>query len=479
MVRRVAYRKAAVKVALLYPSTYRVAMSSAVYHMLYFKLQDEGFYVERFTADKGPHGVEDGTPLAHFDYIVATVHYELDYVNLVKMLIDAGIPPRAADRRRPKLVVGGPPIAANPEPLAEFADAAAVGELEPLWGPLVQYLATGDEAEGLYYPARGPHPVEVKYAKHVEPDYRRMPEPEAAFSLAVELARGCPYSCLFCMESYVTKPYRPRDWRVVLDEAERLRSKYGVRPSIVALTANAHPGFKDLLAEAARRGLRLSLPSMRAELLDEEAVELLAAVGQRTLTIAPETSERLRMALGKEITDEDVLRVAKKAGELGMRLKLYLMVGLPCERPADLEEVTSLMKKVRKVAGAVSLSVNPFIPKPQTPLQYSPMAPLAHLKEEMEQLRRAHQGEFSAYDPALGAIQAAISLGGRETSRHIEAAAASQSPLGYWKRALRSGELYYVFKPREEPLPWSHVRGFYQPEELWRRYRQFLEHACS
>jgi Fe-S oxidoreductase len=40
VVRRVAYREAAVKVALLYPSTYRVAMSSAVYHMLYFKLQD-------------------------------------------------------------------------------------------------------------------------------------------------------------------------------------------------------------------------------------------------------------------------------------------------------------------------------------------------------------------------------------------------------------------------------------------------------
>jgi len=478
-VRRVAYRKAAVKVALLYPSAYQVAMSSAAYHMLYFKLQDEGFYVERFTADRGPRGVEDGTPLSHFDYVVATVHYELDYVNLVKMLIEAGIPPRAADRKRPKLVVGGPPVAANPEPLAEFVDAVAVGELEPLWGSLAQYLATGEEAEELYYPAKGPQPVEVKYAKRIEPDYRRMPEPEAAFSLAVELARGCPYTCVFCMESYITKPYRPRDWRIVLDEAEKLYSKYGVRPSIVALTANAHPGFKELLAEAARRGLRLSLPSMRAELLDEETVELLAAVGQRTLTIAPETSERLRRALGKEMSNEDVLRVAKKAGELGMRLKLYLMVGLPCERPEDVEEAASLVREVRKAAGAVSHSVNPFIPKPQTPLQYSAMAPLAYLKEKMEQLRRAHQGELSFYDPALGAIQAAISLGGRKTAHHIEAAAVSQSPLGYWKRALKSGALDYVFKPRDEPLPWSHIRGFYQPEELRRRYRQFLEQACG
>jgi hypothetical protein len=109
VVRRVAYRKAAVKVALLYPSAYQAAMSSAVYHMLYFKLQDEGFYVERFTADRGPRGLEDGTPLSHFDYVVATVHYELDYVNLVKMLIDAGIPPRAAHRRSRSWLSGGRP----------------------------------------------------------------------------------------------------------------------------------------------------------------------------------------------------------------------------------------------------------------------------------------------------------------------------------------------------------------------------------
>ena len=477
MVRRVGYRKNAVKVALLYPSTYQVAMSSAVYHMLYFKLQDEGFYVERFTADRGPRGVEDGTPLSHFDYIVATVHYELDYVNMVKMLIEAGIPPRAAHRKKPKLVVGGPPVAANPEPIAEFADAIAVGELEPLWDALTQYLATGEETEGLYYPARGPYPVEVKWADSAEPDYRRIPEPEAAFSLAVELARGCPYSCLFCMESYLTKPYRPRDWRTALEEAARLYSRYGIRPSIVALTANAHPGFKDLLAEATRRKIPLSLPSMRAELLDDETLELLAAVGQKTVTIAPETSRRLRKALGKDIEDEDVLRVAKKARQLGMRLKLYLMVGLPCERQEDVEELARLVKEVGKVAGAVTLSVNPFIPKPQTPMQYSPMAPLDYLKEKIKHLRRVHRGDFSFYDPTLGAVQAAISLGGRDVARHIEAAATS--PPGYWKRALKEGLFDYVFKPREDPLPWSHIKAFYPPEELRRRYQKYLEEACG
>ncbi|ACB40123.1 B12-binding domain-containing radical SAM protein [Pyrobaculum neutrophilum] len=477
--RRVAYRKNAIKVALLYPSTYAVAMSSAVFHMLYFKLQDEGFYVERFTADRGPRGVEDGTPLSHFDYVVATVHYELDYVNLVKMLREAGLSPRSAGREKPRLVVGGPPVSANPEPLAEFADAVAVGELEPLWGALVRYIATGEEAEGLYYPARGPHRVKIAHAADAAYDYRRIPEPEAAFSLSVELARGCPYSCLFCMESYITKPYRPRDWQAALRDAEELYGKYGIRPSLVALTANAHPHFKDLLREALGRGVPLSLPSLRAELLDGETLELIAALGQRTLTIAPESSERLRKALGKDISDRDVLRVAEQAASLGLKIKMYLMVGLPCERDDDLEEVAELAAEAKRRGARLALSVNPFIPKPQTPLQYSAMEKPRRLREKIALLRRAPHDEFTYYEPELGAVQAALALGGREVAGHIEEAAGAPSPVGYLKRLLREGAFGYVFAPRDDPLPWGHVEGHHPHGELKRRYLRYLEAACG
>ncbi len=478
--RRVAYRKNAVKVALLYPSTYAVAMSSAVFHMLYFKLQDAGFYVERFTADRGPRGVEDGTPLREFDYVVATVHYELDYVNIVKMFLKAGIPTRAPLRGKPRLVLGGPPVTANPEPMAEFADAIVLGELEPNWELLVEYMATGEEVEGLYYPRRGPYPVEIRHASDLTwLDHRRIPEPEAAFSISVELARGCPYSCLFCMESYISKPYRPRDWGAVLREAAELYGKYGVRPALISLTANAHTHFKDLLREAAERGIPLSLPSLRAELLDDESLKLIAEVGQRTVTIAPETSERLRKALGKDIGDEDVLRVARKAAELGLKIKLYMMVGVPCERRDDVEAARRLVAEVKKTGATLYLSVNPLVPKPQTPLQYHPMAHLDYLKRAIEEMGRAPHDQFSYYDPLLAAAQAAIALGGRGAARLIEGAAMSNSERAYWRRLLRAGELDYVFKPRVEPLPWSHVRGFYTPSQLRKIYEAFLEVACS
>ncbi|MEM0370067.1 MAG: radical SAM protein [Pyrobaculum sp.] len=474
--RRVGYRKNIIKVALLYPSTNAVAMSSAVFHILYFKLQDEGLYVERFTLDKGPRGVEDGTPLSHFDYIVATVHYELDYVNLVKMLLDGGVEIKAARRERPKVVVGGPPVTANPEPLAEFVDAVAVGELEPLWSSLIEYITTG-ENKGLYNPAER-NVVKIATGRW-EGDYRRLPEPEAAFSLSVELARGCPFDCLFCMESYITKPYRPRDWREALGDAEVLYRKYNIRPALVALTANAHSGFKELLKEAARRRIPISLPSLRAELLDEETIELIAKTGQRTLTIAPETSQRLREALGKRISDADLIKTVEAAKRLGLRVKMYLMVGLPCETEGDLEAVVKLIKEIRQRGVRLTLSVNPFVPKPQTPLQYHPMAPLHYLEKAIEKLKRAPHDGFTHYDVELAAVQAAISLGSRDVGRHIEAAAREKSPMRYWRNALKRGELDYIFEKRDEPLPWSHVVGHYDASVLKKRYEEFLKAACG
>jgi len=77
------------------------------------------------------------------------------------------------------------------------------------------------------------------------------------------------------------------------------------------------------------------------------------------------------------------------------------------------------------------------------------------------------------------AVQAAIALGGRDVSRHIVEAAASDRPLAYWRRLLKAGALSYVFRPREEPLPWSHVKGFYAAEELRQRYRRYVEAACN
>ncbi|MFN7106257.1 MAG: radical SAM protein, partial [Pyrobaculum sp.] len=136
-----------------------------------------------------------------------------------------------------------------------------------------------------------------------------------------------------------------------------------------------------------------------------------------------------------------------------------------------------LVREVKKAGVELYLSVNPAVPKPQTPLQYHPMTELRELERKIELVRKMPHDAFSHYDPTLAVIQAAIALGGRETFRHVEASV--DTPLAYWKGLLRRGELRYVFSPRREPTPWSHVRGFYPPSRLWEIYQKFLESACS
>lgn len=171
--------------------------------------------------------------------------------------------------------------------------------------------------------------------------------------------------------------------------------------------------------------------------------------------------------------------MTRKAAELGLRLKLYMLVGVPCEREDGIRATQKLVAEVKKTGASLYLSVDTLVPKPQTPLQCHPMAPLDYLKRAIEEMRRAPHGEFSYYDPMLAVAQAAIALGGREAARLIEEAALSNSPRAYWRKMLRVGELDYVFKPREEPLPWSHVHGFYTPSQLRKIYEAFLEAACG
>jgi radical SAM superfamily enzyme YgiQ (UPF0313 family) len=478
------YRKGMTKVGLFYPSTYGVAMSSLVYHRLYFMLNDmENVYVERLVmpnASGGPvqlRGLEGGTPLRSFDYLVIPVHYELDYANVVRALIGSGVSVRSADRASPKIIMGGPAVTANPEPMADAADAIIMGDLEPssLW--LEEVLNEGapiEPSEHVYVPSYGPHEVHIASSNEIRGDPRRVMALEAAFTIAVELARGCPFSCIFCMDSYLTKPFRPRPADDVVREARQLYQRYNERVAMIGLTVNASPWFKEVLSSLLSEGIRFSLPSLRAELLDEESVKLIASAGQRTITLAPETSQRLRLALGKSSRDEDFLRVAERAGRLGLTVKLYMMVGVPGEREEDLREAAELVKSMSR-ATRVELSVNPLIIKPQTPLQWLPMKGEGELNRRLKLFRELVPGvNFSFYDPFLALVQASISLGSRETLKYIVETATEGVGRGSWRRRAVEGMLSSALRPRESPLPWSHVIGAVDESALKMRLKAYL-----
>ena len=93
-------------VALTFPNSYYVGMSSLAFQLLYSWLNDEPDVVcERIFWKKGAAAtgerllsLENGRPADDFDIWAFTISWEMDYFNVVEMLRQAGIPPLAAER---------------------------------------------------------------------------------------------------------------------------------------------------------------------------------------------------------------------------------------------------------------------------------------------------------------------------------------------------------------------------------------------
>jgi radical SAM superfamily enzyme YgiQ (UPF0313 family) len=111
-------------------------------------------------------------------------------------------------------------------------------------------------------------------------------------------------------------------------------------------------------------------------------------------------------------------------------LKLYFIIGLPGETDADLDEMVHLIKKIRerviergranKRLGEISVSVNPFIPKPFTPFQWFGMEPLHSLESKVKllenRLRRLSNVKLKVESLRESYLQALLSRGDRRLS---------------------------------------------------------------
>ncbi|MCK4415027.1 MAG: radical SAM protein [Candidatus Eisenbacteria sp.] len=374
--------------------------------------------------------------------VLISISYEGDAPHVPALLIAGGLP--ALARRRaaghPLVVVGGAAVMINPESLAACCDLFLVGEAEALlptfldaWedvrrapravqfdrleilpGALVPsrrehrlwalgggLLRSGErlrfEEPGGAPPGRPtpPPPVEtVKWMGVAEnPSSARLPA-EAHFQedLLLELDRGCPRRCRFCVATRIYGPLRRRDpERLVEHVAGAARA--GERIGLLGLSAGDHRGLEALTADLCRRGWRLSISSLPATFARREVADRLIQSGAATLTIAPETgSERLRRIAGKPMTDEAILRSVAMLGAAGLRgLRTYFLIGLPFEEEEDLAAIPVLLGEMRRRLPSrcrLSATVNPFVPKPRTPFQWAPLAPEAYLREAGRRLRR-------------------------------------------------------------------------------------------
>jgi radical SAM superfamily enzyme YgiQ (UPF0313 family) len=486
--------KECLRVAVAYPSLYHVAVDSLSFQMLYHYLNKlDGIVAERavyLKRDEAPtRTLESKTPLRSVDVLMFSVHYELDYVNIVRTLLEAGIEPEASKRERPLVVVGGPPVIANPLPLSRFADVLVVGEIEPSLPFLVEklleerglkksLLESLPPSQGFFAPqvfsgdevrfnAAESLPLEFHPIAQVQP----LKAPfKWKLRTAIETSRGCLYGCRFCMEGWIFRGVRERPVGDVLEIAEKgsvaNRSKL---VKLVSLSFFNHRRADEILEKLVNEGFEVSVPSLRADTLNEDRLELLRRGGQKTLVIAPETgSLRLASVLGKFIKLDLAAQIAAEAKRLGFTgLKLYLMVGVPGESDEDLISTAEYVTRLSKQSGyqgsrQLKITVSPLVPKPHTPLERAPFVGVKEARRRIELLKRKLRGlaDVRAYDPRLAWAQTILARGGAELGIVLQLWALKGGGLGGLRAALREANLNperYTGYLTDE-LPWSFVK---------------------
>lgn len=487
-------RRGMVRAAVLYPSFYHVAADSLAVQMLYHYLNSQDdVYAERFVVGEDgepvPLSLETRTPLTSFEVILVSVHYELDLVNILRFLLSAGVPLRSSERESPIVVAGGPPVIANPLPLAEYVDVLVVGEIEEALPQLLEayrahrgdkkmFLEELNPRRGFYVPVlfEGDEYVDFAFAKtlplefHPVAQFQPLDEPGWERRTAVETSRGCFRGCAFCLEGRIFNVARERPVDDILNIArEGRKANLSNHLKFVSLSFFDHSKADEILERALEEGLSFSIPSLRAETLNEDRLELMRRGGQKTLTIAPETGSRdVALRIGKYVSVErasEVASAAKKAGFTG--LKLYLMVGLPWEDEGSLEETARYVERLSEESGfkgerELKITVSPFVPKPHTPLQGEAFVGIHEAKKRISFLRKRLGGkaDVRVYDPRLAAVQTVIARGDALVGKALAEWAALGGRLGSWRRAMASIGLdveRYLGRI-EPPYPWSFIR---------------------
>jgi len=527
------------RVALAYPDVYDIGMSNLGLAILYEVLnQEDSVLCERVYApwtdmDQAMRqkstplfSLETHHPLGEFDVIGFSLSYELTYTNVLNMLDLAGLPLLAAERRRAlPLVIAGGSGALNPEPLADFIDAFALGDGEELALDIVdcvrrfkkrggrskrQLLRELAAIEGIYVPrfydvsydpdgtiaevkamdaAASPRPRK-RFVQKLLPLPRRpiVPFVQIVHDRAgIEIQRGCTQGCRFCQAGMIYRPRLERTVEEVVALAREVLASTGYRElSLLSLSTTDHSQIVPMvraLREDLGDSIIISLPSLRVDSFSVEVAEAVAGPGKHTITFAPEAgSQRLRLAINKPMTEEDVLRAAEAALSCGWTsIKMYFMVGLPSESLEDVQGIADLATRVKEIGrryhrgrARVRVSTSIFVPKPHSPFQWARQNTAEELGPKHDLLRRGCRRagvEFSWEDPEHSLLEAVISRGDRRLGQVIQRAWQlgckfdawhEQQDWSRWQQAFQECDLdpsFYAHRKRKpfEKFPWSHI----------------------
>ncbi|MGI5819029.1 MAG: radical SAM protein [Armatimonadota bacterium] len=485
------------RVALLFPSDYAVGMANLAVQSLcrLFNahadvLCERVFYPgipeQDRRRDDTLRSLEYDTALGAFDVIAITSSFELDWLNVPAALAEGGVPPLTSERTRhsPLVIAGGPAVTANPQPLAPMTDALFIGEAEPVVGPLVELLLAHDldsddgrqaaleELAGLggfYVPALE---QELPVARIALSDLDAVPtttevlSPHSEFPsmFLIETGRGCPRGCRFCLARRIYQPLRGRSAGAILAAAEE-GLVHTDRVGLVGAAVADHPQIEQIATRIVQIGGRVTTSSLRAEGVTPALLEALAAGGQRTITLAPETADpELAEAIGKRVDYETVRDAVALAAAAGLTdVKLYFMLGLPGETDEAVEHTAAFVERLEaEIAGIhVTVAAGALVPKPHTEFERiavpEPGLIQRRLRRLRKQLRARTRSDVRIASARWSAVQTALGRGGRELAPVMIAAAGGGA--GEFERALGDAGLRLETYLGEQTgaLPWDVV----------------------
>ncbi len=379
------------------------AMSSLGYLSIFKDMDlNPDLFVERIYQDTKTTQI----PVKDVDCMGFSVSFELDILTIIKMLQKYNIPLKAKERsdNDPIVFSGGPVMMSNPLPYQDFFDFISIGEktcLNKAFEILKNKELSKDEilkklsdTEGIYVPK---YPKKVRIVRDNLEDviYTPILSDNSYFknTFIIEIERGCPKMCNFCLASWLNLPVRFAPYEKII-EAVDIGLKYTNKIALLGAYVAGHPKFKDIISYiASKENVELSISSLRADLADKALIEALVKCGQKTATIALEAgSQRLRDLIRKDLTGEQILKTVSDMKEYGLKgVKIYTMLGLPTETDEDIEELIGLIKEMKKsVKGFnITISSSTFIPKSHTPFERTQRADKKTLEKRINYLKKS------------------------------------------------------------------------------------------